>query len=93
MQVNFAFDTEARDRTYPFNSIAGKDVNTLIFPNLSAANAVYKILLAMGTAEVIGPIQMGLRKPVHFIHRNSSVADIVNLATIASLDATLPVRP
>ncbi len=92
MQVNFALDTQLRDSTYPFNKLKGKDVNTLIFPTLGAANSAYRILLAMGAGDVIGPIQMGLKKPVHFIHRNSSVHDIVNLATIASLDAACPIR-
>lgn len=92
MQVNFALDTALRDSTYPFNTIKGKDVNTLVFPTLGAANSTYRMLLAMGAGDVIGPIQMGLKKPVHFIHRNSSVRDIVNLATIASLDAACPIR-
>lgn len=65
------------------------DVNTLIFPNLSSANTAYKMLLSMGVGEVIGPIQMGLNKPVHFINVDSQVRDIVNLATIAVLDAAV----
>ncbi len=61
MQVNFALDTQLRDSTYPFNKLKGKDVNTLIFPTLGAANSAYRILLAMGAGDVIGPIQMGLK--------------------------------
>lgn len=91
MQVNYALNTEARDKVYPFNTIKGEDVNTLIFPSMGAANSAYRMLLAMGAADVIGPIQMGLKKPIHFIHRESSVSDIVNLATIATLDAACPV--
>ncbi len=92
MQVNYALDTELRDRVYPFNTLKGREVNTLIFPSLSAANTAFRILLAMGVGEVIGPIQMGLKKPIHFIHRDSSVSEIYNLASIASLDAACIVR-
>ena len=64
-----------------------KEVNTLIFPNLSSANSAYKMLLEMGLAESIGPIQMGLNKPIHFTDIESSSRDIVNLTTVAVLDA------
>lgn len=67
--------------------MAGKEVNTLIFPNLSSANSAYKMLLEMGLAESIGPIQMGLNKPIHFTDIESSSRDIVNLTTVAVLDA------
>ncbi len=88
MQVNFAMDTQLRDRRYPFTRLKGKDVNTLIFPNLSSANASYKLLQAMNTdAEIIGPIQMGLNKPIHFTDFESSVRDIVNLTAVAVIDA------
>ena len=62
-------------------------MNTLIFPNLSSANSAYKMLLEMGLAESIGPIQMGLNKPIHFTDIESSSRDIVNLTTVAVLDA------
>ena len=87
MQVNFAFDKELRDRKYPFTRLKGKDVNTLIFPNLTSANAVYKFIQAMGDTELIGPIQMGLNKPIHFTDIESSVREIVNIAAIAAIDA------
>ena len=87
MQINFALNTTLRDKTFPFNKLAGKDVNTLIFPNLSSANSAYKMLLEMGLAESIGPIQMGLNKPIHFTDIESSSRDIVNLTTVAVLDA------
>ncbi|MBP8944867.1 MAG: NADP-dependent malic enzyme [Paludibacteraceae bacterium] len=89
MQVNFALDKELRDRKYPFSKLAGKDVNTLIFPNLSSANSAYKLLLEIGLAESIGPIQMGLNKPIHILDVESSVRDIVNMTTIAVIDAML----
>ena len=87
MQINFALNTTLRDKTFPFNKLAGKEVNTLIFPNLSSANSAYKMLLEMGLAESIGPIQMGLNKPIHFTDIESSSRDIVNLTTVAVLDA------
>ncbi|GAB1360722.1 NADP-dependent malic enzyme [Porphyromonadaceae bacterium] len=88
MQVNFALNKELRDKKFPFSKLYGKDVNTLIFPNLSSANSAYKLLLEMGYAESIGPIQMGLNKPIHFTDIESSVRDIMNLIVIAVLDAS-----
>ncbi len=87
MQVNFAMDKKLRDEKYPFTRLKGKDVNTLIFPNLSSANSGYKLIQAMSDTEVIGPIQMGLNKPIHFTDFESSVRDIVNITTIAVIDA------
>ncbi|MBN2765438.1 MAG: NADP-dependent malic enzyme [Paludibacteraceae bacterium] len=87
MQVNFALNKELRDKKFPFSKLAGKDVNTLIFPNLSSANTAYKMLIEMGLAETIGPIQMGLKKPIHILDVESSVRDIVNMTAIAVLDA------
>lgn len=89
MQVHYALNKDLRDKTYPFNKLFGKDVNTLVFPNLSAANTIYRMMLEMGVAELIGPIQMGLNKPIHFTAINASVRDIVNLTTIAVLDAAV----
>ena len=87
MQVNFALDTKLRDDMYPFNKLKGQDVNTLIFPNLSSANSAYKLLDTLGITETIGPIQMGLNKPIHFTDVESSTRDIVNLTTVAVVDA------
>lgn len=87
MQVNFAFNKKLRDETYPFSKLKGKDVNTLVFPNLSSANSAYKLLLEMGVGESIGPIQMGLNKPIHFTDLESSTRDILNLTTVAVVDA------
>ncbi len=89
MQIDYALNKKIRDTNYPFNRLKGKEVNTLIFPNLSSANTAYKMLLSMGVGQVIGPIQMGLNKPVHFINVDSAVRDIVNLATIAVVDAAV----
>ena len=89
MQVNFAINDELRDRKYPFTRLLGKTVNTLVFPNLSSANAGYQLLQAMNgdEMEMVGPIQMGLNKPIHFTDFESSVRDIVNLTAVAVLDA------
>lgn len=89
MQIDYALNRRKRDEMFPFSKIAGKDVNTLVFPNLSAASAASKALLEMGVGDAIGPIQMGLNKPVHFINVDSRVRDIVNLATVATLDAAV----
>ena len=90
MQVNFAMNRELRDKKYPFTRLKGKDVNTLIFPNLSSANAAYQLLQTMHTdAEIIGPIQMGLNKPIHFTDFESSVRDIVTLTAVAVIDAVV----
>lgn len=88
MQVNFALDRELRDAKYPFTRLKGKDVNTLIFPNMSSANGSYKLLQALDSdAEIIGPIQMGLNKPIHFTDFECSVRDIVNITAVAVIDA------
>lgn len=87
MQVNFALDKKLRDEMYPFNLLKGKEVNTLIFPNLSSANSAYKLLDTLGISETIGPIQMGLNKPIHFTDVESSTRDILNLTTVAVVDA------
>jgi malate dehydrogenase (oxaloacetate-decarboxylating)(NADP+) len=87
MQVKFAMNKEARDEKYPFTRLVGKDVNTLIFPNLSSANATYQLIQSMSETEVIGPIQMGLNKPIHFTDCEASVRDIVNIAAVAVIDA------
>lgn len=88
MQVNFAMNTALRDEKYPFTRLKGKEVNTLVFPNLSSANSGYKLIQAMcPDAEFIGPIQMGLNKPIHFTDIESSVRDIVNITAVAVIDA------
>ena len=87
MQVNFALDKKLRDEMYPFNKLKGMDVNTLVFPNLSSANSAYQLLDTLGITETIGPIQMGLNKPIHFTDVESSTRDIVNLTTVAVVDA------
>uniref|UniRef100_UPI00402651EC NADP-dependent malic enzyme n=1 Tax=Prevotella sp. TaxID=59823 RepID=UPI00402651EC len=88
MQVNFALNKQLRDDKYPFTRLKGKDVNTLVFPNMSSAQSSYKMLQALDPdAEIIGPIQMGLNKPIHFTDFESSVRDIVNITAVAVIDA------
>lgn len=89
MRIDVALNRELRDRTYPFNRLAGKDVNTLIFPGLNSSSAAYRMMMEMGAGEAIGPIQIGLNKPVHFISVEAPVQEIVNLATVASMDAAI----
>ena len=87
MQARFALNNELRDEKYPFTRLKGKEVNTLVFPNLNSANATYQLIQSMSETEVIGPIQMGLNKPIHFTDIESSVRDIVNITAIACIDA------
>ena len=89
MQVNFALNQELRDSKFPFSKLRGKNVNTLVFPNLSSANTASKLLLEMGVGDILGPIQMGLRKPIHFLDIESSVRDIVNMTAVAVIDAAV----
>ena len=88
MQIGFALDRELRDQQYPFSRLFGKDVNTLVFPNLTSARSSYKMLQVLGTdAEIIGPIQMGLNKAIHFVDFAASVRDVVNIVAVATIDA------
>ena len=88
MTIDQALDHERRDEKYPFTRLQGEQVNSMIFTNLSAANSAYKLIKAFSPeTEVIGPIQMGLNKPIHFTDFDSSVRDIVDIVAIAVIDA------
>ena len=88
MQLDCALDNELRDEQYPFTRLKGKKVNTLIFPNLTSARSSYKMLQMLGSdAEIIGPIQMGLNKAIHFTDFSASVRDVVNIVAVATIDA------
>lgn len=87
MQVNYALNKMLRDNKYPFTRLRGKEVNTLVFPNLSSANASYKLLKEIGMNDIIGPIQMGLNKPVHILDVETAERDIVNMVAVAVIDA------
>jgi malate dehydrogenase (oxaloacetate-decarboxylating)(NADP+) len=87
MQANFAFNTQLLKDNFPFSELCNEGANTLIFPNLDAGNIAYKLLQEMGAAEAIGPILIGVRKPIHIVQLGSSVREIVNMVTIAVVDA------
>ncbi len=87
MQIQNALNSGLRDKNYPFSRLNGHEVNTLIFPNLTAANSAYRLLLEMGVGDAVGPIQIGLNKPVHFVNVYTPVRDILNVVAVAVIDA------
>ena len=88
MQIGFALDRELRDEQYPFTRLKGLDVNTLVFPNLTSARSSYKMLQMLNSdVEIIGPIQMGLNKAIHFVDFGANVRDVVNIVAVACIDA------
>jgi malate dehydrogenase (oxaloacetate-decarboxylating)(NADP+) len=87
LQANFALNSEMLQEQFPFSKLAGQQVNTLIFPNLSAGNIAYKLMQEIGGAEAIGPLLLGMKKPVHVLQLGSSVREIVNMVTLAVVDA------
>ena len=87
MQASTALNNDLMKENYPFSELVDKEVNTLIFPNLSSGNIAYNILKELGAGEAIGPILLGLKKPVHILQLGSSVRNIVNMATISVVDA------
>lgn len=89
IQANVAFDTDIQQQIFPFSALAKKGANTLIFPNLASGNIAYKLLMEIGGAEAIGPILLGMKKPVHILQLGSSIRDIISMAAIAVVDAQL----
>lgn len=87
VQMDFALNMEMHQKNFPFSKLAGKKVNALIFPNLDSANSNYKLLKELNNAESIGPIMLGMKKPVHILQLGASVEEIVNMAAIAIIDA------
>ena len=87
MQANYALNGKLRYSRYPFNKLGDEDANVLIFPNLSSGNITYKVLQSVGTAEAVGPILMGMNKPIHILQRDSTVREIINMVAIAVIDA------
>jgi malate dehydrogenase (oxaloacetate-decarboxylating)(NADP+) len=87
LQTDFALNSELLKANFPFSRLANKKVNTLIFPNLESANITYKLLKELNKSESIGPIMMGLRKPVHILQLGASVDEIVNMTAVAVVDA------
>ena len=92
MQGTLAFNKEILKDNYPFSALADENVNVLIFPNLTAGNVAYNLLKEVGDSEAIGPILLGLKKPVHVLQLGSTVRSIVNMAYIAVLDAQMKTR-
>ncbi|MGN8059594.1 NADP-dependent malic enzyme [Pedobacter sp. 22163] len=86
MQGNFAINNELLKDNFPFSTLADAPANTLVFPNLESGNIAYKLLQELGGAEAVGPILLGLNKPVHIVQLGSSVREIVNMVTIAVVD-------
>jgi malate dehydrogenase (oxaloacetate-decarboxylating)(NADP+) len=89
IQANVALDCELQRELYPFSALSKEGANTLIFPNLASANIAYKLLMEIGGAETIGPILLGMKKPVHILQLGSSIREIVNMAAIAVVDAQI----
>jgi malate dehydrogenase (oxaloacetate-decarboxylating)(NADP+) len=87
VQADFALNPEMLKSKFPFSKLAGKKVNTLIFPNLEAANITYKLLKELNKVDSIGPIMLGMGKPVHIFQLGASVEEMVNMAAIAVIDA------
>jgi malate dehydrogenase (oxaloacetate-decarboxylating)(NADP+) len=87
VQANFAVNNSLLKEQFPFSTLVDKDVNTFIFPNLAAGNIAYKLMQELGGAEAIGPVLMGLNKPVHVLQLGSSVREIVNMVIISVVDA------
>lgn len=87
VQMDFALNMEMHQKNFPFSKLAGKKVNALIFPSLDSANSNYKLLKELNNAESIGPIMLGMKKPVHILQLGASVDEIVNMAAIAIIDA------
>lgn len=87
LQANFALNPTLLKDNFPFSTLNGEPANTLIFPNLDSGNIAYKLLQEIGGAEAVGPILVGLNKPVHILQLGSSVREIVNMVTIAVVDA------
>jgi malate dehydrogenase (oxaloacetate-decarboxylating)(NADP+) len=88
MMADTAVMPEVLEKEYPFSTLTG-GANVLIFPDLGSANIAYKLMLRIGGAEALGPILMGLSKPVHVLQRGASVEEIVNMAAIAAAHVQL----
>jgi malate dehydrogenase (oxaloacetate-decarboxylating)(NADP+) len=87
IQADFALNPEMLKEKFPFSKLAGKKVNTLVFPNLESANITYKLLKELNKVDSIGPIMLGMGKPVHIFQLGASVEEMVNMAAIAVIDA------
>ena len=87
MQANYAFNRQQRLEKFPFTKLLDMEVNTVIFPDLNSGNIAYKMMQELAGAEAIGPVLIGIRKPIHVMQMGSSVKEIVNMTAIAVIDA------
>ena len=87
IQANFALNNDLMMEKFSFSQLANKEVNTLIFPNLSAGNIAYKLLQEMTDGEAVGPVLVGLKKSIHVLQLGSSVREIINMVKVAVVDA------
>ena len=87
IQANFALNKNLLADNFPFSTLNGEPANTLVFPNLESGNISYKLLQEVGNAEAVGPVLLGMNKPIHVLQLDSSVREIVNMVTIAVVDA------
>ena len=92
MQGSLVFNKEILRDNYPFSDLVEQEVNVLMFPNLTAGNVAYNLLKEVGGADAIGPILLGLKKPVHVLQLGSSVRNIINMALVAVVDAQMKTR-
>src|SRR5690606_18142678 len=88
MQADTALRPEISQESFPFNQVPG-NANVLIFPDLQSGNIAYKLMARMGSAEAIGPILVGMKKPVFVLQQNSDVNDVVNMAAITAMEISL----
>lgn len=93
MQANVAINEDIQREIYPFSSLKNKRANTLIFPDLASGNIAYKLLSELGNSEAIGPVLLGMNKPVHILQLGSSIREIVNMVAVAVVDAQSKGRP
>jgi malate dehydrogenase (oxaloacetate-decarboxylating)(NADP+) len=87
LQANFALNSDLMNEKFSFSTLANKNVNTLIFPNLSSGNIAYKLLQEITEADAVGPILIGLKKSVHVLQMGASVREIINIVKVAVVDA------
>jgi malate dehydrogenase (oxaloacetate-decarboxylating)(NADP+) len=89
IQANIALNPKIQKEIYPFSEIAEEGANTLIFPNLAAGNIAYKLLMELGGASAVGPILLGMKKPVHILQIGTSISEIINMTAVAVIHAQL----
>ena len=89
IQGDFALDAEKMQRIFPFSPLAEKSANTLIFPNLSSGNMAYKLIQEIAEVDSIGPVLVGMKKPVHILQLGCTVREIINMVTLSVVDAQI----